>query len=160
VAPLDARVTHNDALTITAAGLDVPLRWLPDWMAALVDDDSAASRAASQETTLGYEDVIVGAQRLFKSEGWRITDQSARMTAFVGKPRIPFYRRGLLKHRGFSTVVVSATAVRGGTRVVVEYPAAAEDLARRFVESLPPKESVRVEAAFDFAQAREASTSI
>jgi hypothetical protein len=113
---------------------------MPDWMAALIEDDPAASRLATRETTLGYEDVIVAAQHLFKEEGWRITSESARTTTFVGRPRIPFYRRMTLKRHGTSNIVVSATAVRGGTHVVVEYPAAAEDLARRFVESLPAKQ--------------------
>jgi hypothetical protein len=132
-------VTQDDALTIPAAGLEFPFRWLPDWVAALIGDDPTASGVASQETTLGYEDVIVGAQRLFSKEGWRITGQSARTTTFVGRPRIPFYRRRVLKRSGFSTIVVSATPVPGATHVVVEYPAAAEDLAQRFMESLPAK---------------------
>jgi len=132
-------VTQDDALTVTATGLEFPLRWLPDWMAALIEDDSKASRVATQETTQGYEDVIVGAQRLFKTEGWRITGQSARMTTFVGRPRIPFYRRKILKRCGFSNIVVLATPVRGGTRVVVEYPPPAEGLAQQFMKSLPLK---------------------
>jgi hypothetical protein len=106
-------------------------------MVALIGDEPMANGVASRKTTLGYEDVIVGAQRLFSKEGWRITDQSARTTTFVGRPRIPFYRRRILKRSGFSTIVVSATPVPGGTHVVVEYPAAAEDLAQRFIESLP-----------------------
>lgn len=159
MAPLDAHVTQEDALTAAGTGLKFPLRW-PGWMAALVDDDSTASRVASQETTLGCEAVIVGAQRLFKSEGWRITSESARTTTFVGRPRVPwrlvaltavgmlalvvpgflFCRLRILKRYGFSKIVVSATAIRGGTHVVVEYPTAAEDLARRFMESLPAKQ--------------------
>ena len=126
-------------MTVTAAGLESPFRWLSDWMAAFIEDDSTASRVACQETPQGYEDVIVSAQRLFKAEGWRITSESARTTTFVGRPRIPFYRRRILKRHGLATAVVSATAVRGGTHVVVEYPAAAEGLARRFMESLPAK---------------------
>jgi hypothetical protein len=139
LAPLEARATQDDPLTISAAGLEFPLRWLPDWMSALIRDDSTATRVATKETTQGYEDVIVGAQRLFTTAGWRITDQSARTTMFVGRPRIPFYRRRILKRYPFSTIVVSATAIPGGTHVVVDYPAAAEALAQRFMESLPAK---------------------
>lgn len=139
MAPLDARITQEDALTVTTTGLEFPFRWLPDWLAALADDDSTMTCVINQETTQGYEDVIVGAQRLFKSEGWRITSESARTTTFVGRPQVPFFRRRILKRCGFSNIVVSATAVRGGTHVVLEYPAAAEGLARRFMESLPRK---------------------
>jgi len=129
-------------------------------MTALIEDDSVESRVASQETTQGYEDVIVGAQRLFKMEGWRIAEQSARSTTFVGRPRIPwllvaltaagmlalivpgvlFYRLMIFKRYGLSNIVVLATPVRGGTHVAVEYAPPAEGLAQQFMESLPAKQ--------------------
>lgn len=160
MAPLDARATQENVLTIAATGLELPFRRVLDGMAALVEDDSSARRVASQETTLGCEDVIVGTQRLFKAQGWRITSESARTTTFVGRPRIPwrlvaltavgmlalvvpgflFCRFTILKRYGFSTIVISATAVRGGTKVVVEYPAAAEVLVQQLMKSLPLKQ--------------------
>jgi hypothetical protein len=150
-------MTQNDSLTIAGTGLEFPLGWLPDWVPALLGDDSMASRVVSRKTAQGYEDVIVGAQRFFATEGWRTTGQSARTTTFLGKPQIPgrvlaltaagflafvvpgvvLYRRGILKRYGFSNIVVSTTPIKGGTQVVVEYPPSAEAIAKRFMETLP-----------------------
>jgi hypothetical protein len=112
---------------------------------------------ASKKTSHGYEDVIVGAMTYFAAEDWRYTDQSARKVIFRGRPRIPWHVQALMaagflalvvpgvalyflhirKTYRFSDIVVTATPVRGGTEVVVRYPAPASALAERFVEGLP-----------------------
>ena len=120
-----------------------------------------AYQEASTRTSHGYEDVIVGAMQFFGAEDWRYTDQSARKVVFRGRPRIPWYMLGLMtagflalvvpgvalyllhirNTYRFSDIVVTATPVKGGTEVVVRYPAPASALAQRFVEGLPPSES-------------------
>jgi hypothetical protein len=121
-----------------------------------------AELAASTRTSYGYEDVIVGAMQFFAAEEWRQTDQSARQVTFRGRPGIPWYLLLLMtlgflalvipgmalyllhirKTYWFTSIVVTATPVKGGTNVVIEYgsPAAAR-LARQFAERLPPLEA-------------------
>ena len=116
-----------------------------------------AYQEASKKTSHGYEDVIVGAMKYFAAEDWRYTDQSARKVVFRGRPRIPWDMLALMtagflalvvpgvalyflhirKTYRFSDIVVTATPVRGGTEVVVRYPAPASALAQGFVEGLP-----------------------
>jgi hypothetical protein len=115
---------------------------------------------SNSRTTYCYEDVIVGAMRFFTAEKWRYTTQTARMVAFRGKPRMPWYvvlfvTAGILafvvpglvlymlhvrKNYQFTNIVVTTTPVRGGTEVLIQYPPQAEPLARRFVGALPPLE--------------------
>jgi hypothetical protein len=118
-----------------------------------------ADLVTSTKTSHGYEDVIVGALQFFGAENWRETEMTARRVAFRGRPEIPWYLLLLMtlgflafvvpgvalymlhirKTYWFTSIVVSATPVKGGTEVVIYYgsPAAAP-LAQRFVSALPP----------------------
>jgi hypothetical protein len=118
--------------------------------------------SASTTTSHGYEDVIVGALQFFGAEDWHHTEQSARKVTFRGRPRIPWYLLLLMtagflafvlpgvalymlhirKTYWFTNITVTATPVKGGTEVVIQYgsPAAAP-LAQRFIDSLPPIEA-------------------
>ena len=120
------------------------------------------SVVASKKTSDGYEDVIVGALNFFATEGWRPTGQSARTATFFGRPEVPWrdvaltaagylafvvpgvflHHRKIRERYGYSNIVVSATPVKGGTEVTVEYPPPAEPLAQRFVDTLPPTEPI------------------
>jgi hypothetical protein len=116
-----------------------------------------AYQEASKRTSHGYEDVIVGAMKQFTAEDWRYTDRTARKVIFRSRPKTPWYMLALMTagflalvvpglalyflhirttYR-FSDIVVTATPVRGGTEVVVRYPAPASALAQRFVQGLP-----------------------
>jgi hypothetical protein len=115
--------------------------------------------AASTTTSSSYEDVIVGAMQFFGAEDWRATDQTARTVILRGRPRIPWYMLLLMtmgflafvvpgvalyllhirKTYWFTSIVVTATPIRGGTDVVIQYGStAAAALASRFVGNLPP----------------------
>ena len=116
-----------------------------------------AYQEASKKTSHGCEDVIVGAMKYFAAEDWRYTDQSAWKVIFRGRPRIPWcvlalmtagflalvvpgvalYFLHIRKTYRFSDIVVTAIPVKGGTEVVVRYPAPASALAQGFVEGLP-----------------------
>ena len=117
--------------------------------------------AASAKTSYSYEDVIVGAMKFFGAEDWRATDQTARTVVFRGRPRLPWYMLlamtlGFLafvlpgvalymlhirKTYWFTNIVVTATPIKGGTEVVIQYPEPARKLAARFVGNLPPLEA-------------------
>ncbi len=121
-----------------------------------------AELAASTTTSSSYEDVIVGAMQFFGAEDWRATDQTARTVVLRGRPRIPWYLLLLMtlgflafvvpgvalymlhirKTYWFTSIIVMATPIPGGTDVVIQHgsPAAAA-LATRFVENLPPIEA-------------------
>lgn len=118
-----------------------------------------ADLVTSTKTSHGYEDVIVGAMQFFGAEEWRETEMSARKVSFRGRPEIPWYLLILMtlgfaafvvpgvalyllhirKTYWFTSIVVTATPVKGGTEVVIHYgsPAAAP-LAQKFVAALPP----------------------
>ena len=121
-----------------------------------------AELAASTRTSHGYEDVIVGAMQFFGAEDWRATEQTARTVILRGRPRIPWYLLLLMtlgflafvipgvalyllhirKTYWFTNIVVTATPVRGGTEVVIQYGShAAAPLARRFMAELPPADA-------------------
>ena len=120
-----------------------------------------ADLVTSRKTSHGYEDVIVGALQFFAAEDWRQTEQSARKVTFRGRPEIPWYllllmAAGLLafvvpgvalymlhirKTYWFTNIVVTATPVKGGTEVEIQYPAPAAKLAERFVGALPAPEA-------------------
>jgi hypothetical protein len=119
-----------------------------------------ADLVTRRKTSHGYEDLIVGALQFFTAENWRQTEQSARRVTFRGRPEIPWYLlllmgAGLLalvvpgvalymlhirKTYWFTNIVVTATPVRGGTEVEIQYPAPAAKLVQRFVGALPPVE--------------------
>lgn len=115
--------------------------------------------AASKKTRSSYEDVIVGAMEFFGAEDWRATDMTARTVVLRGRPPIPWYMLLLMtlgflafvvpgvvlyllqvrKRYWFTSVVVTATPIAGGTEVVIEYASPAmAPLAERFVGNLPP----------------------
>ena len=116
--------------------------------------------SATAKTSHSYEDVIVGAMQFFGAEDWRAMDQTARTVVFRGRPRLPWYMLLLMtmgflafvlpgvalymlhirKTYWFTNIVVSATPIRGGTEVVIQYPQPAQKLAARFVGNLPPLE--------------------
>ncbi len=118
-----------------------------------------AELSANTTTSSSYEDVIVGAMQFFGAEDWRATDQTARTVVLRGRPHIPWYMLLLMtlgflafvvpgvalyllhirKTYWFTSVVVTATPIKGGTEVVLQYgsPATAP-LASRFVGKLPP----------------------
>lgn len=115
----------------------------------------------SRSTSRSCEDVISCARGVFAAEDWRQTSQCGRSVTFRGRLRLPWYllvliAAGLLtyvvpgvviyllcaRHAcRFTSIVVTATAVRGGTEVAVHHSALAEGLARRFVSQLPPLEA-------------------
>jgi hypothetical protein len=109
-------------------------------------------------TSLGYEDVIARAVQFFATEKWKPTSQSGRTATFEGKPPIPWFMLLLMiigfiaciipgiiiyialirKMYRFHNLVVTASAIPGGSEVILQYPPSAEKLARRFLEALPP----------------------
>jgi hypothetical protein len=115
--------------------------------------------ATTAKTRHSYEDVIVGAMEFFGAEDWRATDMTARTVVLRGRPRIPWYLLLLLtlgflafvvpgvalyllhirKTYWFTSIIVTAAPITGGTDVVIQYgsPALAT-LASRFVGGLPP----------------------
>ena len=108
-------------------------------------------------TTLGSEDVIVRAVQFFSTENWKPTSQSTRSATFQGRPAIPWfmllltvvgffaclvpgiimYIMVIKKMYRFRNLVVTASAVSGGSEVTVQYPPPAAKLAARFLEALP-----------------------
>jgi hypothetical protein len=120
-----------------------------------------AEVVAAAKTSHGYEDVIVSAINFFVERNWRLSEQSARTAAFVGRPAIPwrvqlllgagllalivpgvvYYLLSVRKSYGFAKVVVSATPIHGGTEVAVRHPAPAAPIAQQFVGTLPPLEA-------------------
>lgn len=116
-----------------------------------------ADLVANKQTSLTCDDVVVRAVQFFATENWRPTGQSARTATFQGKPKIPwfmllltvvgfmacivpgviFYILVIRKMYRFLNIVVTATAINGGSDVVVQYPAPAAKLSRRFLEALP-----------------------
>jgi len=121
-----------------------------------------ADVVAQGQTALTCEEVIVRAVQFFSTENWRPTGQSARTATFQGKPKIPWfmllltvlaflacivpgiimYIMVIRKMYRFHNVVVTANPIANGTEVVVQYPPSAEKLARRFLQALPPMETV------------------
>jgi hypothetical protein len=116
----------------------------------------------SRSTSRSCEDVFACAREIFAAEDWRQTSQHGRSVTFRGKVRLPWYLLALIaaglltyvvpgivvyllcaRHAcRFTSIVVTATSIRGGTQVAVHYPPLAEGLARRFVSELPPLEAL------------------
>lgn len=132
-----------------------------------------ADVVAQGQTALTSEEVIVRAVQFFSTENWRPTGQSARTATFQGKPKIPWfmllltvvaflacivpgiimYIMVIRKMYRFHNLVVTANPIGNGTEVVVQYPPAAEKLARRFLQALPPIEVVTGTAKRQLADA-------
>ena len=116
---------------------------------------------ANTTTACSDEAVIACARKFFTAGHWRETSRTSRTVTFRGRPEIPWYLLALITLAllayvvpgvviyllcmrnacRFTSIVVKTTSVRGGTDVVVHYPALAEGLARRFVSQLPPLET-------------------
>lgn len=100
--------------------------------------------------------------QFFGAEDWRTTEQTARTVVLRGRPRIPWYMLLLMtmgflafvvpgvalyllhirKTYWFTNIVVTATPVKGGTEVVIQYRSeAAAPIAQRFVAGLPRAEA-------------------
>ena len=128
---------------------------------ATLEASANTTLQASAKTSHSYEDVIVGAMQFFGAEDWRAMDQTARKVVFRGRPSLPWYMLLLMtagflafvipgvalyilhvrKTYWFTNIVVTATPIRGGTQVVIQYPEPVAKLAARFVGNLPPIEA-------------------
>ncbi len=94
-----------------------------------------AGLPSSTTTSSSYEDVIVGARQFFGAGDWRATDQTARTAGLRGRPHITWCMLLLMtlgflafvvpgvglhlihisKTHWFTSIIVAATPIRGGT---------------------------------------------
>jgi hypothetical protein len=122
-----------------------------------------AELAASTMTSSRYEDVIVGAMQFFGAEDWRATDHTAGTVVLHGRPRIPWYMLlmtlGFLafvapgvalyllharKAYWFASIVVTATPIKGGTDVVIQYGSPARRREHCYADAGPASRPIRL----------------